>query len=168
MRAHELIEAPQSLEIFCDMDGVLTDFELGVEKAYFEQTGKKVSFSSLSTGEYWKTVDKAGEGWWVNLPWTSDGKRLWSFIKKYKPTILSAPSRQKICVPEKEEWVDRNLGPGLKVICDPDKWKYATQYGILIDDTEKKIIPWEEHGGIGILHTNAASTIKRLKKMGFK
>ncbi len=168
MRLRELMEAPQSLEIFCDMDGVLVDFALGVEKAYYKQTGERVAFSSISTGEMWKTVNRAGEGWWINLPWMSDGKRLWSSIKKYKPTILTAPSTQKICAPEKEEWVARNLGPGFKFICDPDKWKYATQYGILIDDTPEKIISWEEHNGIGILHTDTVTTIKKLKKMGFK
>lgn len=168
MRAYELTEGPQSLQIFCDLDGVLVDFELGVELSYFEQTGQRVKFHDLSTSKMWKTINRAGEGWWLNLPWHPGGKQLWNFIKRYRPTILSAPSRQKICIPEKEEWVARNLSPNLTVICDQDKWKYATQYGVLIDDMAKNIIPWEEHGGIGIQHSDTSSTIKKLKKLGFK
>jgi len=168
MRAYELMEGPQSLHIFCDMDGVLVDFPLGVEQAYFEQTGQRVSFKELSKGEMWKTVTRAGEGWWLNLPWLPGGKQLWNFIKRYKPTILSAPSRQKHCIPEKEAWVTQNLGPGLKVICDQEKWKYASQYGVLIDDSAKYVVPWDEHGGIAVHHTDTPSTIKQLKKLGFK
>ena len=168
MRAHELMEGPQSLKLYCDMDGVLVDFHLGVERTYFDQTGKRVSFQELSKGEMWKTIIQAGDGWWLNLPWRPGGKQLWNFIKRYRPIILSAPSRQEICVPEKEEWVAKNMSPDLKVICDAKKWKYATQYGVLIDDMPKNTIPWEEHGGKAIQHTNTPNTIKQLKKLGFK
>ena len=168
MRAYELNEGPQSRQIFCDMDGVLVDFELGIELSYFEQNGQRIKFHDLSDSEMWKTVNRAGEGWWFNLPWMPGGRQLWGIIKKYKPIILTAPGQQKTCIPEKEAWVAQNLSPDLKVICDKDKWKYATPYRILIDDTATKTIPWEEHGGIAILHTNVSKTIKQLKKLGFK
>ena len=38
---------------------------------------------------------------------------------------------------------------------------------ILIDDYMKNIREWEAAGGIGILHTDASSTINDLKKVGF-
>ena len=51
------------------------------------------------------------------------------------------------------------------------KYKYAKTkpavQNILIDDTKKKLDPWIEAGGIGILHTSAASTISELKEWGF-
>ena len=37
---------------------------------------------------------------------------------------------------------------------------------ILIDDRKKKIDQWIAAGGIGILHTDAASTIEKLKELG--
>lgn len=50
-----------------------------------------------------------------------------------------------------------------------DKFKYAGHNKILIDDLYKtNIIPWREHGGIGILHTSANDTIQKLKKIGEK
>ena len=37
---------------------------------------------------------------------------------------------------------------------------------ILIDDRQDTISSWNANGGIGILHTSAANTIKELKKLG--
>ena len=36
----------------------------------------------------------------------------------------------------------------------------------LIDDLENTINEWNDKGGIGILHTSAADTIKQLKDLG--
>lgn len=169
MRYRDLLEGPNSLKLFCDMDGVLSNFEFGVVKAYFEKTGIRKSFNQISKSDIWRTINWAGEGWWASLPWQPGGKQLWNFIKKYKPIILTASSRQKFCVQEKEEWVLKHLGSNITVICESKKWKYASPYSVLIDDKlERNIIPWEEHGGIGIWHQNTPITIKKLKKLGFK
>ena len=40
------------------------------------------------------------------------------------------------------------------------------QIGRLIDDMERNIQQWKDKGGIGILHTSAADTIKQLKELG--
>ena len=51
--------------------------------------------------------------------------------------------------------------------CDPENKKnYANANSILIDDMQKNIDQWRAAGGIGILHTSAASTIEQLKKLG--
>ena len=39
---------------------------------------------------------------------------------------------------------------------------------VLIDDFPQNIKEWDAAGGIGILHTSAAESIKRLKELGFK
>lgn len=36
---------------------------------------------------------------------------------------------------------------------------------ILIDDMQKNVIPWEQHGGTGILHTDTKSTLEKLRKV---
>jgi hypothetical protein len=46
------------------------------------------------------------------------------------------------------------------------KAEYAEPNAILIDDQPKSIDPFIAAGGIGILHTSAANTIKELKKLG--
>jgi DNA-binding ferritin-like protein len=40
------------------------------------------------------------------------------------------------------------------------------EMSVLFDDMQKNIDQWKAHGGIGILHTNAKDTIKKLKDLG--
>ncbi len=96
-----------------------------------------------------------------------DGKKYWSYIKKYKPTLLSSPSRGNSSILGKKQWVKNNL-PTSKLILTSakDKNKYATSNSILIDYYETNVEEWKGAGGIGILHTNIDSTIKQLKKLG--
>ena len=47
-----------------------------------------------------------------------------------------------------------------------DKAAWAGPDRILIDDKKEAIEPWEAAGGIGILHTSAADTIRKLKTLG--
>lgn len=46
-----------------------------------------------------------------------------------------------------------------------DKFKYAAPTSILIDDYDKNIDAWREHGGIAIKHTSAAKTIRELERL---
>jgi hypothetical protein len=46
------------------------------------------------------------------------------------------------------------------------KQLFAGENRILIDDLANTIDEWNAKGGIGILHTSAANTIKELKKLG--
>ena len=44
--------------------------------------------------------------------------------------------------------------------------RHTGENHILIDDLPNTIEEWNNKGGIGILHTSAATTIKELKKLG--
>ena len=151
--------------VFVDMDGVLTDFD----KAYYELTGMKSSEakSKLSVQEFWFPIKNAGRDWWINMDWMPDGKKLWSYIKKYDPTLLSAPSIERSSKVGKRGWVNNNLS-GTKLIMtrSSNKKKYATPTSVLIDDTKRNIDDWNSSGGIGIHHTSTSNTIKELKKLG--
>ena len=59
---------------------------------------------------------------------------------------------------------------GTKTILTPAHLKQAQsgENHILIDDRPKNIEEWESKGGIGILHTDAFSTIERLKEIGYE
>ena len=51
------------------------------------------------------------------------------------------------------------------------KQKYAMSDGkpnVLIDDYIKNIKEWEAKGGIGVHHIDVASTMNKLKKLGYK
>jgi len=99
------------------------------------------------------------------MPWTNDGKKLWSFIKYKEPIILSTPSRSKVSKTGKIKWVKHNLG-SVQLILEENKEKYANKNSILIDDRNKNIVNWNANSGIGILHTSAIETIKKLKGLG--
>ena len=96
-----------------------------------------------------------------------DGKEYWDYIKKYNPKLLSSPSKENESRLGKRIWAKRKM-PGTKVILaySYNKKNYADGNSILIDDMKKNIDQWRAAGGIGILHTDAASTIAQLKKLG--
>ena len=153
----------KKLNIFCDMDGVLVDFDKGYKKL----TGKSIKGEFYNDAHFWDPINKAGKKFWVDLEWESDGHQLWDYIKKYKPKLLSAPSRQNDSRVGKHEWVEREL-PGVPLILRTAKHKkdLATPDSVLIDDRLDNIEGWKEAGGIGIHHTSTEKTIEELKKLG--
>ena len=157
--------------IFCDMDGVLVDFDEG----YKELTGVTTQHAdSQGKNEFWslfrnslKEKDIPERSYWANLDWMSDGKQLWDYIKGYNPYILTAPSMDPGSKQGKTEWVAR-LDGMKKLYFKPAKFKaeYSGKNRILIDDRADTIERWRSKGGIGILHTSAEDTINQLKQLG--
>ena len=169
--ARELIDElrgdkDKKYKIYSDMDGVLVDFENrfkrfsgGISpKDYEDKYGKE---------KFWNLIDKeTGVRFWVGMPWMSDGKQLWDYIKEYNPTLLSSPSRSNSSRMGKRIWRKRNL-PSTKLVLAQaaKKQNYADPDSILIDDRASNVDQWIKAGGIGILHTDTASTIAKLKKL---
>ena len=105
--------------------------------------------------------------YWANLQWMPDGKELWDHIKQYKPTLLSAPSRDPQSRWGKRIWVKKNIpGTPLILAAASAKKNYARKNAILIDDRISNINDWNDAGGIGILHTSTATTLEKLSKYG--
>ena len=153
-------------EIYSDMDGVLTDFDASFMKA---SDGILPSEYEKNFGKngFWELIDDKGVGFWVGMPWMSDGKTYWDYIKEYNPILLSSPSRSSTSRLGKRLWVKNNL-PGTKLILAQakDKQNYAQSDRILIDDRPSNIDQWRASGGIGILHISASDTIRQLKDLG--
>ncbi|MDA9309756.1 hypothetical protein N9Q43_00860 [bacterium] len=150
-------------KIYCDMDGVLADFESGYE----ELTGIDLRGEFKKGEDFWDPISKAGVGFWAGLKWMPDGQKLWDYLKPFNPVLLSAPSREQSSRIGKHVWVKHKI-PGTKLILRYAKQKQelATPESILIDDRQVNIDQWEAAGGIGILHTNTNNTIKQLKELG--
>ena len=73
-------------QIYCDMDGVLADFKKGAEKA----TGVPIKqWMNLTKDAKWDPI-RNDRRFWEDLPWMSDGKTLWNFIRPYKPDLYRA------------------------------------------------------------------------------
>ena len=157
-------EKVMDYKIYCDMDGVLVDFESGYEKL----TGIDLKGEYRpGVEDFWKPIEQAGVKYWASLKWMPDGKQLWSYIKPHTPELLSAPSKSESSKIGKYVWVKNNL-PGTKLILRyaSRKKELATPESILIDDRQVNIDQWEAAGGIGILHTSADNTISQLKELG--
>ena len=156
-----------SYTIYCDMDGVLSNFDSRFEQ-FSDNIPPKEYENSFGSKNFWDLIDKkVGIKFWAGMEWMSDGKTLWDYISKHNPIILSAPSARPESKIGKRIWMKRNL-PGAKLILAKreNKQNYADKSNILIDDRPDNIAEWESNGGIGILHTSAASTIKKLKELG--
>ena len=156
-------EKVMDYKIYCDMDGVLADFESGYE----ELTGIDLRGEFKKGEDFWDPISKAGIGFWAGLKWMPDGQKLWDYLKPFNPVLLSAPSREQSSRIGKHVWVKHKI-PGTKLILRYAKQKQelATPESILIDDRQVNIDQWEAAGGIGILHTSTANTIQQLQKLG--
>ncbi len=148
--------------IYCDLDGVLTDFDGG----FFDIAGKLPS--EISRKELWDVVSITS-GYWLNLKKMADADMLISYLSQGTYQILTGlPIRgYKTAEIEKRAWVKQHLGNDIKVICclSKDKSLYCQKGDILIDDRKKNICQWEQAGGIGILHTSSQETIKMLEAL---
>lgn len=149
-------------KLYCDMDGVLCDFEQGVE-----DLGQGSMTALLKKGQtsLWRVINQAAEPFWSEMDWMKDGEELWKAIKGFTPTILSTPSRSNNSKTGKRKWCAKKLGSDVKVILISNKEKHASKNSILIDDTPKKINKWKKAGGIGILHKTTKQTLKELEKI---
>jgi hypothetical protein len=170
--------------IFCDMDGVIVDFD----KGYKDLTGMTTHHADAQgKKEFWarfrQGLKDSGESekyYWANLDWQPGGKELWNYIKDYNPYVLTAPSvnfdlpddqRYKPEYNEsmqgKLEWVKRL--PNMRKIyfaSAANKAKFSGPNKILIDDRKDTIDSWNANGGIGILHTSSENTIQQLQDLG--
>lgn len=168
------LKANGKYKIFTDLDGVLANFSKGVER-FFDEVHNEDRYEDdpAYRKRMWDAIreyHKDGGELWYELDLMPDAMKLWDYVKDHKPEILSATGDPKYnAEDQKRRWVKEKICPKVKVNIvrkAADKHKFADENHILIDDKEKAIKPWKDAGGIGIIHTSAANTIKELKKLG--
>ena len=155
-------------EIYCDLDEVLVDFIQGAGAAIGGD------FVKADKEDRWNKINQT-KGFWANLGWKPGGKKLYQFISRYNPHVLSAFSgRDPSSKNGKMVWLKKNTkfkSSNINLVLRSQKQKFATtddKPNILIDDYIKNIKEWQNKGGIGIHHTDASKTISELKRLGFK
>ena len=165
---HYLVEF-DSPQIYCDMDGVLADFEKGVE----DLIGGKFN------DDRWYELP---DNFFLTLEPMPDAQRLWDFIGKYDPFILTAIPRasrgpiSKRAAMDKARFMKRWFGVSqdkMYPVMRADKMRFAKdgrdgRPNLLIDDQPKNIAQFKSDGGIGVLHTSASNSINQLKKIGYR
>ncbi len=158
-------------QIYCDMDGVLTDFERRFD--FFTGMHPQDYEKKYGIAKFWNLIDvEIGVRFWVGMGWMPRGKELWDFIKPYQPHLLTSPSKNDTSRLGKNLWVRNNLNPKPKTIFaySKDKQRYSNKSSILIDDKKSNIKEWIASGGIAFRVENGDITpaIQGLKKLGYE
>ena len=154
-------------KLYCDMDQVLCDFITSANSVLRDD------FTKVDNVMRWELIGSV-EDFWENLPWMSDGEKLYGSIMKYDPYILSAYSeRDKNCIEGKHKWIQKNTSipiSRVNLVKRSEKKSHATfngQSNLLIDDYLKNVKDWKESGGIAIHHTSTDKTLGELLNLGF-
>lgn len=99
--------------IFCDLDGVLVDFEGGVRKLF---RIKDPTDPLPDTSLMWRIIRSTPQ-FFRNLEWTSDGERLWETLwkqQRYRVHILTGAPRY--AVHDKHAWCETHLNVELQLM----------------------------------------------------
>lgn len=172
-------------QIYCDMDGVLTDFEKRFvtllrkegpkyySKAVIAQVSRPKHFEKLEgQEEFWKFIDQhIGLDFWSGMEWMPNGRILWDFIQPYGPKLLTSPSRDNTSRLGKRLWVKDHLVPAPEVLFrfGDAKSDFANENSILIDDKPSNLRAFASKGGIAIecKDGDVSSVINELKELGY-
>jgi len=168
-------------KIFCDLDGVLADFDAGISNI----CKKSVSWvQSMDQELVWKILNKH-PGLFEDLPLMPEANYLWSSLFPYKPIILTGCPRSKVSKTAKVSWCKKHLGSNyleIKSLKEIDtnhgydyyiiltttkkKPEFASNGSILIDDRQIINKEWEAAGGIFFHYngSNAEDIVKTIKK----
>ena len=151
------------------MDGVLADFVKGVEGPKY-LNGLSVNVQDYDS----RKVELSNKGLFRDLPKLDGMEQLVEYIELESLrkgiyweilTCTGMQNRQKVAK-DKIAWVRKFVNEDVVVTCTfkgIQKAAFAKEGYILIDDTEKNIVAWNQAGGTGILFKDTASCINELK-----
>lgn len=151
--------APLRRQLWCDMDGVLADFDTGYRNRFGRVRERHSGWDDI----------RATPGFFRDLPPMADMRTLWDGIKHVRPIILTGTPRSvNFAGNDKIDWAHDHLGTSVPVVCCPAKEKrfYAMQSDVLIDDSAEYRKLWEAEGGIWVQHESAVDTLAQLKALG--
>lgn len=154
--------------LYCDMDGVLADFDLGFERVMGYPIPPRQERHDW-TDEEWGRLYNAAPNFFRELPLMPDALELWAYILPHSPTILTGiPKEVSTSGNQKVEWSAEKFGAKQPIICcrSSEKFFHCHRGDILIDDWEKHRQLWEDAGGFWITHNSARETIAALKGLG--
>lgn len=154
--------------IFVDIDGVLADLF-----GYIKQLHNVDHHKRLTKEQFEKFfIETDAEDLFSNLPMFANANELLQIIKDMcgEFSILSSPLQfnKEGSIKGKKFWLANNITvPATEWIFEHNKYIYATQPNgtpnILIDDFNKNVQLWKQHGGIGIKWQNDEDSLDKLK-----
>lgn len=158
------------LNLFLDMDGVISDFVNGVFDLYgltADERTQAIDMWPIDTpgvhkivrdthDNMWRRIIAAGPDWWANLkpyPWTLDFIHALMDLGNVK--ILTSPAevgKARYVMGGKGEWLEKIFGPDFKNFhVTPVKEDCANAFSILIDDHRENCRRFVQAGGHALL-----------------
>lgn len=148
--------------VFLDMDGVLVDFNKGIHAVHNRQDIYQTNFEmakgkfhlaplwGISKKEFWEPT--LTPGFWESLDKTPEADDIVKHFQHSEVCILTTPSVDKNCVPEKRNWM-RNHYPHLaKNMIFTDVKKFLAGPGrCLLDDKDENVNEFDSNGGFGLI-----------------
>lgn len=162
--------------IYLDLDGVVANFEKRYKELFGmkpSEVSKKEKYRELYFWTHWDDFVNGKN--FETLELLPDANELIEYLRNLNREginveILSSSGGEKhheVVVPQKKAWLQA-VGIEFKpnIVCGGKaKAAFAQPSSILIDDTERLITEFNAAGGIGILHTSAYDTIKRIEQI---
>ncbi len=93
----------RKVQVYCDLDGVLVDFAHGIKQIFDNRAPEEIPKPTM-----WEGVTSV-DSFYENLPWTPDGKQLWTAIQPLSPDILTGVPYYVNSRREKVNWCRREL-----------------------------------------------------------
>lgn len=171
-------------KIFLDMDGVISDFQphadkvtamyYGEEFKYYMRDFLKHGAPQEAQDKFWDAMrryeEEKGRLFWEELEVIPDAYELIEFIDDlgidHEILTATGPPEQSAKA-QKERWINKHFGHRkVKTVRrGPDKANFAHAHALLIDDTEYVCKPFEEAGGVAVLHRTSKDTIAEICKI---
>lgn len=172
-RINEALEnPPYGLTTLCER--VLADCGKVVDLRDYKRERRAESLSELVQKLFETDLE-----FWRSLPFNREGAKVWRVIATFekRPMLLTSPMDKGGSFTShigKKYWVKSNLNTldtyewDKRIIFEHKKYEYAKTDGqpnVLIDDFPRKVDPFNEHGGFGILHIDAQTTLTKLEEI---
>lgn len=177
LEVDECMKEKEVKKIYFDMDGVLADFNRGVEEfCHMEAPSLSGPYNPEQDEEMWRRI-KNVDRFYYKLHLMPEARELFDAVYEIYGdrceilTGIPKPERGiETAGKDKEDWIHDFFRPDIKVnvVRRKDKIDFCTGKDcILIDDMEKNIREWTKEGGTGIRNISAEETIKTLRELGY-
>mmetsp|Transcript_41038 Transcript_41038/g.76324 ORF Transcript_41038/g.76324 Transcript_41038/m.76324 type:complete len:271 (+) Transcript_41038:73-885(+) len=150
-------------QVYCDLDGVLADFDRGV----VERTGNQPKEFSRRRKMWRRLAPPRTKEFFARLDWMHGGAELWKYLEPLSPAILTGSPSGDWAGPQKVRWCEKNLklpADRVLVVDASDKALFSHPGAILVDDRAEYRIEWEARGGIFVHFTEAEESIAMVRK----
>lgn len=138
-------------QLFCDLDGVLADFDGFIEKEF-----GIVNNRDNELPNFWDIMRGYSGRLYFDMSPLPGAQDLWAGLRGYHPIILTGcPWSIASAAQDKRDWVKKYIDPDVQVVTckSRNKSNYMKPGDILLDDWTKHRDAWVSKGGVWITFT---------------